>query len=125
MALEFFCEGLRDDVGFDLGFDIQLFEPPIFLFQLLHPSHQRGVHPAELRSPFVECCRADPVLPAQFRYRDPGLRLLQYRQDLAVRKPRLLHIELLSEKILLIRAPLLWGDYPPKCMIYMDILLIT
>jgi len=111
MALEFFCEGLRDDVRLDLRLDIQLLQPPVLLLKLLHPSHQRGVHTAEFRPPLVERRRADPVLSAELWYRNPGLRLLQDRQDLAVRKPRLLHVELLSEKILLLRPPPLWGDY--------------
>jgi len=34
------------------------------------------------------------------------------RQDLAVRKPRLLHVELLSEKILLLRPPTFVGGLP-------------
>ena len=59
-------------------------------------------------------CAADGVLPAQFLNRLASLRLLEYGDDLAVRKPRFLHLVELprSEKILLLGAPICRGDYP-------------
>jgi hypothetical protein len=94
MALEFFCESLRDDVGFDLRLDVELLEPTVLLLKLLHPRHQRHVHAAVLAAPFIKRRRTDPVLSAQIRHRRPSLGLLQHREDLAVRKSRSLHVEL-------------------------------
>ena len=113
MASEFFCECFRDNVGLDLRLDAELLEPTVLLLELLHPGHQRHVHAAVLTAPLVERRRTDPMLPAQVRHRRSGLRVLQHRQDLAVRKSRSLHVELPpGEKILLLRPSLQWGDYP-------------
>ena len=113
MASEFFCEGFRNDVGLDLRLDIQLLEPAVLFLQLLHPRHQRGVHATELGPPFVERGRADAVLAAQIRHRGAHFGLLEQSQYLAVAELRSLHAELPpSEKILLLRPPVGWGDYP-------------
>ena len=112
MALEFFCEGFRNDVGLNLRLDIQLLEPAVLLLQLLHPRHQRGVHATELGPPFLERGRADAVLTAQIRHRSAHLGLLEDGQNLAVAETRSLHAELTNEKILLLRPPVGWGELP-------------
>ena len=94
MASEFFCEGLRDDVGFDLRLDVELLEVAVLLVKLLYPRHQRHVHPAVFAASLVKRRRTVPMLSAQIRHRRPSLRLPEHRQDLAVRKSRSLHIEL-------------------------------
>src|SRR5690606_28977590 len=77
-----------------------------------HTRHHGYIHAAVLRAPLVEGCRADAQLPAKLRYRQAGLYPLERFHDLTIRKPRPLHlVELLNEKILLLNAPLLRGDY--------------
>jgi hypothetical protein len=94
MALPFFCECLRDDLGLEALFDVHFLEVPVFLFQLLDPCHQRGIHAAELGAPLVERVVADAVLAAQLRYWAAGLGLLQDGDDLAVSKAGRPHVEL-------------------------------
>ena len=94
MALPFFCERLRNDLSLEALLDIHLLEAPVFLLQLLHACHQRGVHAAELGAPLVERGVADAVLAAQLRYRAAGFGLLEDGDDLAVGKAGRLHVEL-------------------------------
>jgi len=94
MALPFFCQRLRDDLGLEALFDVHLLEAPVFLFQFLHACHQRGVHAAELGAPLVERGVVDAVLPAQLWYWAAGLGLLENGDDLAVGKAGRLHVEL-------------------------------
>ncbi len=91
MALPFFCQGLRDDLGFQALLGIHLFQAPVFVLQLLHAGHQRGVHAAELGAPFIERGIADAVLAAQLRDWAADLSLLKNGNDVAVRKTRCLH----------------------------------
>src|SRR5690606_15130898 len=51
----------------------------------------RGVHAAVLRLPLVVRRRADPGLPAQVLDRNPGITLLEDRDDLGLAELRLLH----------------------------------
>src|SRR5690606_12186986 len=87
-------------------------QPCVLRLQLFHTRHHGYIHAAVLRAPLVEGCRADAQLPAKLRYRQAGLYPLERFHDLTIRKPRPLHlVELLNEKILLLNAPLLRGDY--------------
>src|SRR5690606_11174572 len=112
MASPLFLERLRHNLGLAPLLDVHLAQPGVLGFQLLHARHQRHVHAAVLGAPLVERSRADAQLPAKLGYCQARLHALERLNDLAVREPRLLHIvELLSEKILLLTPPLLWGDY--------------
>src|SRR5690606_2030519 len=67
---------------------------------------------AVLRAPLIKGRRADAQLPTQLRHRQAGFHPLERFHDLTVRESRPLHlVELLNEKILLLNAPLLRGDY--------------
>src|SRR5690606_36235587 len=92
--------------------DVHLAQAGVLRLQLFHTRTHGYIHAAVLRAPLVEGCRADAQLPAKLRYRQAGLYPLERFHDLTVRKPRPLHlVELLNEKILLLNAPLLRGDY--------------
>ena len=93
MALPFFCRGLRDDLGLQAHLGIHFLQAPVFVLQLLHAGHQRGVHAAELGAPFVERGVADAVLAAQFRDWRAALGLLEEGDDLAIGKTGRLHAE--------------------------------
>jgi hypothetical protein len=115
MALPFFCERLRDDLGLEALLGIHLLEASILVFQLFHAGHQRGVHAAELGKPFVERGIADAMFTTQLRDGRASLGLLEDRNDLAVGKAGCLHAELskfLVWKILLLIAFVLGWDYP-------------
>src|SRR5690606_26202620 len=111
-ASPLFFKSLLHDLGFKLLFDIHLAQAGVLRLQFLHTRHHGYIHAAVLRAPLVEGCRADAQLPAKLRYRQAGLYPLERFHDLTIRKPRPLHlVELLNEKILLLNAPLLRGDY--------------
>jgi hypothetical protein len=94
MASPLFCQGLRNDLGLQTLLGIHLFQATIFIFQLLHAGHQRGIHAAELGAPLVELGVADAVLAAQLRNRRAALGLLEDGDDLAIGKTGRLHAEL-------------------------------
>ena len=54
MALPLFCERLLDDLGLETFFGVHLLEAPVFVLELFHTSHERGVHAAVLAAPLVE-----------------------------------------------------------------------
>ena len=91
MASPLFCHGLLNDFGLQSLLGIHLLETTVFVFQLAQPSHQRGVHAAELGASLVEGRRADAMLTAQLRDWAAGFGLLEDSDDLAVRKTRCLH----------------------------------
>src|SRR5438094_2998770 len=84
MALPFFCERLRDNLGLETLLRVHLLQAPVLVFELLHASHQRRIHAAELGAPLVESCRAHAMFAAQFRDRGACLGLLEDGDDLAV-----------------------------------------
>lgn len=84
MASPLFLERLLDDLRLQALFGVHLLEPPVLVFELLEPGHQRGVHAAKLAAPFVEGGRTDAMLPTKLGDRAAGLCLLEYRDDLAV-----------------------------------------
>src|SRR5471032_569957 len=94
MALPLFCKRLGNDLGLEALFGIHLLEPLVFLFKLLHPGHQRGVHAAELGPPFVERGRAHAMLAAQFGDGGAGFSLFEDGDNLAVGVTGDLHAEL-------------------------------
>ena len=47
-----------------------------------------------LSTPFIKRRRTDPMFAAQIRNRRAGLRPFRHRRELAIRKPRSLHVEL-------------------------------
>ena len=47
IASDFFCECFRDNVSLDLRLDVELLEAPGLILKLLHPRHQRHVHPGD------------------------------------------------------------------------------
>ena len=96
MALPLFCQRLRDDFGFQALVGIHFLQAPIFVLQLLHAGHQRGVHAAELGAPYVERGVADAVLAAQLSDWGAALGLLENGDDLAIGKTGCLHAELLK-----------------------------
>jgi len=63
---------------------MHLLEPPVLVFELIEAGHQRGVHTAELATPFVERGGTDAVFPAEFRDRAAAFCLLENGNDLAV-----------------------------------------
>lgn len=52
-ALPLFCKCLLQHVMAKLDIGVHLFQTCIFLLQLFHPCHQRGVHTTELCPPLV------------------------------------------------------------------------
>lgn len=94
MALPFFCQGLRDDLGLQALLGIHFLQAPVFVLQFLHAGHQRGIHAAELGAPFVERGVADAVLAAQLWDWRAALGLLEDGDDLAIGKTGRLHAEL-------------------------------
>ena len=90
MFFERFCY----ELGLETLFHVRVLEAPVFVLQLVHPCHQRGVHAIELRAPLVERGVADAVLAAQLRYRAAGIGLLEDGDDLAIGKAGRRHIEL-------------------------------
>ena len=79
-----FLQGLLDDLSLEPLLGIHLLEPPVLVFEVLEPGHERGVHAAELAAPFVKRGRTDAVFPAEFGDRATALCLLEYGNDLAV-----------------------------------------
>ena len=65
MASPLFCHGFLDDFGFEALFGVHFFKPSVLFLKFAQTGHQRGVHAAELRTPFVERGRTDAVLAAQ------------------------------------------------------------
>lgn len=115
MASPFFCEGLLEQIGTQLGFGNHLLQTAVFLFQLLHVRHHRRIHAAELAPPLVERGRADAVRTAQVGNAAAAFGLLEYRKDLGIAETGFLHGNLLGkdyEKIPLPTPANLWGDYP-------------
>src|SRR5690606_29325427 len=90
-ALQFFCDQVlhRRVVQRQLG--VHALEAAVLGLQLLDPLQVRGVHAAVLRLPLVVRRRADPGLPAQVLDRNPGITLLEDRDDLGLAELRLLH----------------------------------
>lgn len=93
IALPFFCQRLRDDLGLKALFGIHLLHTPIFVFQFFHACHEQRVHPAGLGAPLVERSVADAVF-AQLEYGAVGFGLLEDSDDLAVGKAKRLYLEL-------------------------------
>jgi hypothetical protein len=62
-------------------------QPAVLILQRLQPLRLRHFQPAEPGFPFVEDRRADAVLAANLRRRNPGLLLPQYRNNLLFREP--------------------------------------
>lgn len=87
MASPFFYERLPEEIRTQLRLGVHLFQPAIFILQLLQPGHQRHVHPAKFGAPLVKRRVANAVGPADLRDRDPRLGVLQYCQNMAVGKP--------------------------------------
>src|SRR5436309_2662022 len=114
MALPFFCERLRDNLGLETLLRVHLLQAPILVFELLHAGHQRRIHAAELGAPLVEGCRTHAMFAAQLGDRGACLGLLEDGDDLAVGKAGSFHAELskiLVWKILLSNALIWRGDY--------------
>src|SRR5690606_34844083 len=90
-ALQFFCDQVlhRRVVQRQLG--VHALEAAVLGLQFLDPLQVRGVHAAVLRLPLVVRRRADPGLPAQVLDRNPGITLLEDRDDLGLAELRLLH----------------------------------
>ncbi len=66
-----------------------------------------------LLSPFIKCRRVDAVFPTDLRYRNATFNPFQRFHDLAIRKFRLLHVELPQSEKILLQIPVdCWGDYP-------------
>src|SRR5262249_46400653 len=78
----------------------QLLQPPVLLFQRLQLAGVGDLHPAEPRSPLVECRIADAVLPAHIGRRQSGRMLLQHLDDLLFGKSALAHVRLPKERTL-------------------------
>lgn len=93
MASPLFYQCLRDDLGLKSLFGIHLFQATIFLFQLLHTGHERGIHAVELGAPLVERGVADAMFSAQLRGRRTAFGLLEDGDDLAIGKTGRLHAE--------------------------------
>lgn len=90
-ASEVFCQHLaqRRDVQHRLR--QQVLQLGILFLEPLQAFRVRYFHSAVFRAPRVECRIADPVLPAQVRYRRVSLVLLQHPSNLLLAKPRSLH----------------------------------
>ena len=54
MASPRFCERLLDDLGLEALVSVHLLRAPVFVLELFHTSHERGVHAAVLSAPLVE-----------------------------------------------------------------------
>ncbi len=57
-------------------------EPLVLVLNGLHLADHRRIHPAKLRSPFVERRAAHAMLATELRHRDTAIRLAKDRQDL-------------------------------------------
>lgn len=69
-----------------------IFQAPVFVLQLLHAGHQRGVHAAELGAPFVNVALLMPCSRHSSDWR-AALGLLEEGDDLAIGKTGRLHAE--------------------------------
>ena len=64
-----FCQGLSNDLGFELLVHVDLAQPPALILQLFHPGHRGGVHVAVLGALFVKRRAADAKLSANAGHR--------------------------------------------------------
>ncbi len=94
-ASEVFSERLAQRRDVEHRLRQQLLELPVLIVQRLQPPRVGYLHAAIAITPVVEGRVADPVLAADVRHRNPGLMLLQHRNDLFFAEPALLHLRLL------------------------------
>ena len=95
----------------ELDIGVHPFQTGVFLLQLFHPRHQRGVHATILRPPLVKCDTAHTVLTAKLAYEDSILSLFQNCQNLAVGKAGRFHAKSPGSsvsEIILINATFFW-----------------
>jgi len=90
MALLLFSEGLFQQLVLHGHLGVHLLQPPILIDHRFHLTHQRGIHPAKLRTPVVESGVADPMLAAEVCNGHTSFALLQDRKNLRATKSRFL-----------------------------------
>src|SRR5690606_14054905 len=90
-ALQFFCDQVLHRRVVQRQLRIRPLELGVLRFQVLDPSQVRRLHPAVLRLPLVVRRRTDPRLPAEILHRNPGITLLEDRDDLSLAELRLLY----------------------------------
>ena len=95
MALQLSLECLLTQLDFDLLLGIHFLEAGVLRFQLLQTFHHGGIHTGIVATSIVEQTATHAMFAAQVGDRNPGLRLLQNRHDLAVAESRLSHCALL------------------------------
>src|SRR5690606_30479609 len=113
-ALQFFCDQVLHRRVVQRQLRIHPLELGVLRFQVLDPSQVRRLHPAVLRLPLVVRRRTDPRLPAEILHRNPGITLLEDRDDLSLAELRLLHgTSWLKrcQKVLLVGCPGSGGAY--------------
>src|SRR5262245_30946002 len=96
-ASPFFCQQILQRRIVEHGVRQELFQPGILALKPLQPPGLRDLKPAVLGLPVVEARLADPVFAAQIGRLNPGLVLLQDRNDLLFRMPFALHRLALSQ----------------------------
>ena len=93
---------------------LKLAKPPVLLLELLEQRNHRSINATALRPLLLARRRADASLTTQLRDRFAHLGKFEHRHDLAVRKPRLAHLEPLRyDKIPPPDPPNSWGELPP------------
>ena len=81
LSLQCFLANLR----YQSLFGVHLLEATILLLELLHPFHERGIHAAKFRAPFVKRRLTHTVLAAQIGNFGTAFILFEDRQGLAAR----------------------------------------
>ena len=95
-ASELFFDQILHGPVFQRQVGVHALEPGIFGFQLLHALQFRHPHATVLGFSVVLGRITDPMLAADILYLNPGIGLTQDRDNLAFRKSRLFHLNLLT-----------------------------